>query len=114
MTVWVGLRGFLLPRRAVRLRAVEAVVGRHAAEVLRSRRTARESSAAEPSPSSQKWWLRAARYLENVATAFAVYSSVEIEKTIYCEEREEESVANPLFLFLWISALLWKSFFYPV
>ena len=41
----------------------------------------------------------------------AVSSSVEIRKTIYCEEREEESVANPLFvLLLWISASLWKSF----
>ena len=63
----MGFRVFLLPRRAVRLRAVEALVGRHTAEVHRSRRTARESSAAEP---SQEWWLRAARYLENVATAF--------------------------------------------
>ena len=96
----MGLRIFLLFRCAIRVRAVEAAVGRHAAEVHRSQRTAREYSAAE--------WLRAARYLENVATAFAVYSSVEIEKTIYCEEREEESVANPLFLLLWISALLWK------
>ena len=56
----------------MRLRAVEAAVDRHAAEVLRSRRTARESSAAEPSPSSQEWWLCAARYLENVATALSV------------------------------------------
>ena len=90
-----------------------SAVGRYAAEIHRSRRTARESSAVEPSPSSQEWWLCAARYLENVATAYivlSVSSSVEIRKTIYCEEREEESVASPLFLLLWISASLWKSF----
>ena len=83
----MGLRIF---RRALRLRAV---VGRRAAEVHRSRRTARESSAAEPSLSSRQVATCCALFRKrSYCVCLSVSSSVETRKTIYCEEWEEESV----------------------
>ena len=84
----MGLRIFLLPRR---VQAVEVVVCRHTSEVHRSRRTASESSAAEPSAFSLEF------PRENLGgcyvlllTAFAsVSSSVEIVNTSHWEEMKQ-------------------------
>lgn len=101
VTVWAGLlqRRVCLPRRVVQqqLRVVEVEVGRLAAEVRRSQRTAMESSAAEPSPS--RWLYRAARYLENNRSWLALLQLLRAKRTAHFRSRRKYSRRTNLFYF---------------